>query len=177
MNDLDLNFYSVLLAIISIALSLSNWIYVFIKNRRNITFELLKIEFTDYIDSNFGQYEIEIIIKNNSQKSISICYFELIDSNKNTYMCLLEPGLYKYKFQKLIDTDNLYERFIETANFPINLTAHQAAHEHIVIKFPKEAILDKCFIYTNTGKKINYPTMIQQAKICNRFYNGSKYFP
>lgn len=175
MNQLDTNFFTVAIALISLVLSISNWLYIWYKNRTNISIDVLSIEFIDYLNSDFGQYEVEFLFKNNSQKPVSICYIEFIDAKGSKYLSLLEPSFYKYKFQKMIDTDSYYEKFLETASFPINLKGYEATRQIVSFSFPQNTFVANCYIYTNVGKKYKYNGIRDKSISCNRFHNGEKY--
>lgn len=166
-----------IIAIISLILSLCNWLYILYKNKRHIAFDLRDTTFTDYIDGDYGFYDIDLIIKNLSSAPISICYFELIDNSNESYLCNLSAGLEFHKFNHMIDTDTWYEKFIESADFPLNFVPHQASHEYIHIEFPKDKVVKKCYIHLSKGSKIHSQEIVDKLNSCNRYNNGNKYFP
>lgn len=175
MPDIDFNYFTAIVSLTSLAISLCTAFYVFWKQRRNIVFKINDVSFVDFIDNPNGQLCVQMFFINKSQNPISINYIELKDSNNNTYICNLIPGLVKHKFSHLIDTDTCYQKFIESAQFPICLDSLSAKLEYVYFQIPIDHEIKKCTIYTNRGFPINYNDLVLSIGNCDHYRNGQRY--
>lgn len=167
---------TIIISITSLLFSLITSFIVFYKQRRNIHFKVIGSTFVDFLnESGNGQLCIEILLINKSQNPISVNYFELIDENNISYICHFNPSLVEHKFQHLIDTDNTYEKFIESATFPINLNSLGASKEYVYFHLPKNFKIKKCNIYTNRGNVIVNNDVVLSLSKCNYYHNGKRY--
>lgn len=164
------------IALFSLIISIITALNMFWKQRRKLSFKIKEITFADYLDdSNTGQLCIQMFFINKSQNPISINYIELFDSQGKSYICSLNPGLVAHKFQKMIDTNGTYEKFIESAQFPIYLESLSAKVEYVYFHIPIKHNITKCLIYTNRGNPIEYPEIISSISKCDHYHNGKRY--
>ncbi|CDE23022.1 conserved domain protein [Amedibacillus dolichus CAG:375] len=175
MHDLDFNFWNILLSIISLTISLVTAFNVFWKQRRNISFKIEEISFTDFIDNDRGFLSIQMFFINHSQNPISINYIELYDKHGNKYTCRLIPSFVEHRFNKMIDTNSFYERFIESAHFPIRLDSLDAKMEYVYFDLPQNFEIVNCIIYTNRGNPIPFQEIILPIKDCDHYRDGNRY--
>ena len=98
---------------------------------------------------------IFILFENHSMNPISITKVELYTPNQ-TVIAQLNPHFIGHLFRRLCDTETpFYERFIESAKFPIELSALGAAEEFLYFGPTEDTSwkqIDKLIIYTNRGK-------------------------
>lgn len=175
MPTLDANFYTVLIAIISLMISIGHISFTLLTKRRNIEIEVNNCKFVDFLDSEMGQYALEILVINKSQNPISINYIEFFDKNNKSYKCSLLPSLHFHHFQKMIDTNTMYEKFIESTPFPIRLDSQDAKLVIFYLHFPIKATVAKCLIYTNKGNPIKCDQIKESCLLSVRYRNGERY--
>ena len=86
---------------------------------------------------------------NHSTIPISITQIILYADNGRTYRVETTPQFAVHNFRPMIDSDSVYERFLETTQFPLNLGALQAECSPILFLLPHGVRLVDAEIVTN----------------------------
>ena len=159
------------IAIAGFLMSLSNWLYTFwVKRKRlKITFDfdnrLANYSFTQH----FKYLTLPIILENRSSNPISITQLLIYNHDNIIYKAELEKNMVAHAFKKLIDTNSdYYERFIESASFPIDINGYGARLEYINFTLPLDFDHEKIRsieVKTNRGSiTIDNPETICKLK-------------
>lgn len=130
-----------LIAVLGFALSASKWFYDAWKTRKNlaVTVDFNSSSACTYMSSQHLNSTFAFAFVNKSANPIAVTCICIESNGENEYRCELTPQFVSHRFRRLIDTETqYYERFEESAEFPIQISAYGAAYEYISFQLPKE---------------------------------------
>lgn len=145
-----INNFSSILSIIAICISILNFVYLYITNRKKLNFSISSYTVAKVNGKNFYMFNVEFI--NKSRLPISVNEITFIDS-KNIYKIDKAPQLLAEKNTKR-GNEVIKRKEINSAKFPINLLGLCSEQKFIVMHGPEDfkASNIKVMITTNRGK-------------------------
>lgn len=150
---------TILISLISLALSLYNFLYTKLSQRRKLSIEFISYRIVKLKNVYF--YQIKMSFTNISHLPISITNISM----NNNIFCAYGPHLVKTEKISLISNESRIEE-TKTIQFPINLSQLEGKTGYLEFKTSeqfdiKDIILN---IYTNRGKIKNLKPIIQNIK-------------
>lgn len=148
------------IAVAGFLMSLVSWICTAWNRRKRlkVTVDLSAPYNKSYMTSLSLSINLAFWFESKSTNPIAINCVWLIFTDKSEFRSELSKLFVCHNFRRLLDTNTeYYERFTESADFPIEIGAYGAAYEYIQFTLPKECKernLDSIRIMTNRGKII-----------------------
>lgn len=158
------------IAVAGFLMSLGSWIRSLWIERKNL---IVSMDFeSQYKESFLSSLYLNAVIaftfENKSSNSIVVTFIEIQTTSGEKYRANLTPGYVAHKWHNEIDPGvSTYERFIESAAFPVNVCPFGAAYEYIIFSLPKDREwndLNQIIIHTNRG-----PILMEDFETICRF--------
>lgn len=144
-----------------------SWIKTFLNSRANID---IAFDFdSEYMDSGLSSLylnaAVAVSIENKSSNPIAITFIKIKMKSGESYRARLGAGFVAHKHMGGIHKSDGYDRFIESASFPIQVGPYGAAYEYILFALPKDRDWNSiCEILVQTNR--NCVTISDQETIC-----------
>lgn len=144
------------IAIAGFLLSVASWARTLWAERKNIevSFDFESRYMDTVLSSKYLTAAIAVSIENKSSNSIAVTFIELLTKTKEKYRANLEPGFVARKHTTGYVRQD-YERFIESAKFPLQICPLGAAYEYILFSLPKDRDwedIEEIIVQTNRGR-------------------------
>ena len=149
----------ILISLISLLLSLYNFVYTKYSQRKNILIEFISYRIAKLNEVYF--YQIKMSFTNKSHLPISITNISM----NNDLFCTYGPNLVKVEKIPLISNESRIEE-TKTIQFPINLSQLEGKTGYLEFKISVKIDINYIIlnIYTNRGKIKNVKPIIQNIK-------------
>ncbi len=145
------------IAVAGFLMSLASWIRSLWIERKNL---IVSMDFESQYKESFLSSlclnaTIAFAFENKSSNSIAVTFIEIQTKSGKKYRASLIPGYVAHKWRNEIDPRvSAYDRFVESAAFPVNICPFGAAYEYIVFSLPKNREwndLSQVIVHTNRG--------------------------